>query len=155
MKTAKYCGVSQKTTNSLFGTPAYVRIQSINQQQILYLHTSIERRSESIEATLRRRRILFAGFVARMENTTLPMCVMFGEVVGARIVWEARKKSGWGVSWTTSELSASTPTSERLKPRTRGNITERWIKRWNLSWRNKSLRRKSRLDYGKQSYART
>ena len=26
-------------------------------------------------------------------------------------MWGARKKSGWGVSWTTSELSASTPTS--------------------------------------------
>ena len=34
------------------------------------------------EATLRRRRILFAGFVARMEDTRLPKCVMFGEMVG-------------------------------------------------------------------------
>ena len=32
-----------------------------------------------------------------------------------------RNTSGWGVSWTTSELSASTPTSGRLQPRTRGN----------------------------------
>ena len=33
----------------------------------------------------------------------------------------ARKKSQWGVSWTISELSASTPTSgRRLQPRTRG-----------------------------------
>ena len=38
--------------------------------------------SESIEATLRRRWILFAGFVARMENTRLPKCVMFGDLVG-------------------------------------------------------------------------
>ena len=38
--------------------------------------------SASIEATLRRRRILFAGFVARMEDTRLPKCVMFGEMVG-------------------------------------------------------------------------
>ena len=37
---------------------------------------------ESIEATLRRKRILFAGFVARMEDTILlPKCVMFGELV--------------------------------------------------------------------------
>ena len=35
-----------------------------------------------MEATLRRRRILFAGFVARMEDTTLPIYVMFGEMVG-------------------------------------------------------------------------
>ena len=49
---------------------------------IYYLDTLIKTGSESIEATLRRRRILFAGFVARMENTRLPKCVMFGEVVG-------------------------------------------------------------------------
>ena len=38
--------------------------------------------SEGIEATSHRRRILFAGFVARMEDTRLPKCVMFGELVG-------------------------------------------------------------------------
>ena len=43
-------------------------------------------------------------------------------------MWGARKNSGWGVSWTTSELSASTPTSGRLQPRTRGNGAERWNK---------------------------
>ena len=37
--------------------------------------------NKSIEATLSRRRILFAGFVARMEDTRLPKCVMFGELV--------------------------------------------------------------------------
>ena len=36
-----------------------------------------------MEATLRRRRTLFAGFVARMEDTRLPKCVMFGEMLGA------------------------------------------------------------------------
>ena len=40
--------------------------------------------NESIEATLRRRRILFAGFVARMEGTRLPKCVMFGGNGGGR-----------------------------------------------------------------------
>ena len=38
--------------------------------------------SESIEAIIRRRRILFAGFVARMEDTRLPKCVMFRELMG-------------------------------------------------------------------------
>ena len=38
--------------------------------------------SESIEATLHRRWILFAGSVARIEDTRLPKCVMFGEMVG-------------------------------------------------------------------------
>ena len=49
---------------------------------ISYLDTLIKTGSESIEATLRRRRILFAGFVARMDDTRLPKCVMFGEMVG-------------------------------------------------------------------------
>ena len=49
---------------------------------ISYLDTLMETGSESIEATSRRRRILFAGYVARMEDTRQPKCVMFGEVVG-------------------------------------------------------------------------
>ena len=46
-----------------------------------YLDTLVKTVSESIEATLRRRRILFAGFVARMEDMRLLKCVMFGEMV--------------------------------------------------------------------------
>ena len=48
---------------------------------ISHLDTLIKTRSESIEATLCRRQILFAGFVARMEDTRLPKCVVFGELV--------------------------------------------------------------------------
>ena len=44
-------------------------------------------RSESIEAVMPRRRILFAGFVARMEDTRLPKCVMFGWVGGQGKEW--------------------------------------------------------------------
>ena len=43
-----------------------------------------------------------------MEDTRLPKCVMFGELVGGVGCVGGEKKSGWGVSWTTSELSAST-----------------------------------------------
>ena len=49
---------------------------------ISYLDTLVKTGSESIEATLCRRRILFARLVARMEDTRLPKCVMFGEMVG-------------------------------------------------------------------------
>ena len=49
---------------------------------ISYLDTLIKTGSESIEVTLRRRRILFARFVARMEDTRLPKCVMFVELMG-------------------------------------------------------------------------
>ena len=31
---------------------------------------------------MRTRRILFAGFMARLEDTRLPKCVMFGELMG-------------------------------------------------------------------------
>ena len=49
---------------------------------ISYLDTLIKTGSESIGATLRTRRIFFAGFVARMKDTRLSKCVMFGELVG-------------------------------------------------------------------------
>ena len=43
---------------------------------------------------------------------------------GGWAVWGARKKSGWGVSWTTSELSASMPTSGRLQRPGRGGMAQ-------------------------------
>ena len=46
-----------------------------------YLDTLIKTGSESTEATLRKRRILCAGFVARVEDMRLPKSVMFGEMV--------------------------------------------------------------------------
>ena len=55
-----------------------------------------------MEATLRRRWILFAGFVARMEDTRKPMCLMFGKMVeGAGCVGGQEKEWMGGVSWTT------------------------------------------------------
>ena len=60
---------------------------------ISYLDTLlIKTGSESTEATLRRRRILFAGFVARMEDTRLSKCVMFGELVGGAGCMEGKEK---------------------------------------------------------------
>ena len=47
-----------------------------------YLDTLIKTGSESIEAIMHRRWILFAGFVARMEDTRLLKYVKFGELVG-------------------------------------------------------------------------
>ena len=71
-------------------------------------------RSESVYAIMVRRRILFSGFVARMEDTRLPKCVMFGELVGdTGCIW-SQEKSEWGASWTTSELSLSTIRSTEL-----------------------------------------
>ena len=50
--------------------------------EIICCRESLKTGSENIEATLRRRSILFTGFVARMEDTRLPKCVMFGDLVG-------------------------------------------------------------------------
>ena len=49
-----------------------------------YANALAKSASESIEATVRKRRILFAGFVARMGEERLPQTVMFGELVGGK-----------------------------------------------------------------------
>ena len=64
---------------------------------------------------------MFAGFVARMEDTRLPKCVMFGEYVGGAGYLEDQEKKWKGCCWTSPALSASTPTSGQLQPWTRGN----------------------------------
>ena len=46
-----------------------------------YLDKLIKTGRGSIEATLRRRQILFAEFVARVKDTRLSKCVMFVEMV--------------------------------------------------------------------------
>ena len=59
---------------------------------ISYLNKLMKIGSEIIEATLRRRWILFAGLVARMEDTRLPKCVMFGELLGGAGCVEGQEK---------------------------------------------------------------
>ena len=80
---------------------------------ISYLDTFMKTGSGSIEAIMRRMRILFAGFVARMEDTRLPKCVTFVELVGgAGCLGGGQGKERMSVSWTTLELSSvSTPTN--------------------------------------------
>ena len=92
---------------------------------ISYLDPPKKTGSESfIEMIMRGRWLLFVPFVARMEDTRLPKCVLFGELVGgADCMRGERKKIGWGVSWTTSELSVLTPISGRLQ-HTRGGMAQ-------------------------------
>ena len=61
-----------------------------------YLDTLVKTGSESIEAILRKRRILFAGLVARMEDTRLPKCVMVGELEGGAGSAGAQEKERMG-----------------------------------------------------------
>ena len=51
---------------------------------------------ERIKAIMRRRWILLAEFVAHMEDTRLPKCVMFGELVGGAGCLRGRGKDWMG-----------------------------------------------------------
>ena len=67
------------------------------------ISTLIETGSESIEATIRRRRTLFAGCVVCMEDTRLPKCAILGELLGVagcvggreNSVFSGRPQSFW------------------------------------------------------------
>ena len=47
-----------------------------------YVNALLRKDSESVETTVRRRRIMSKGFVARMGEERLPRRVMFGEMLG-------------------------------------------------------------------------
>ena len=53
-----------------------------NDYSISYPDTLRKMESENIEAIMRRRRILFVEGLARLKDTSLPKCVLFGDLVG-------------------------------------------------------------------------
>ena len=101
-----------------------------------------------------RRQILFVGFVVRVEDTKLPKCVMFGELVGAAGCVRAQGKSEWGVSWTTSELRYQHRPVDNCSPG-RGGMTQEGGTRGGTFHDEIDCWRKSELDYGMQLYTRT
>ena len=114
---------------------------------IFYLDTLIKTESESIEAALCKRRILFAGFVARTEDSRLPKCAMLGELVGGASCVGGQEKEWMGCFLDDLEAFGTNADQWRPQPRTRGNSEGRRNKGLNVSWRNKSLQRKPGLDY--------
>lgn len=60
---------------------------------IVYLDALLKMGRENIEATMRKKRSQFSGFVAYMENTRLTKSAMFGELVGGRVSAGGRKRS--------------------------------------------------------------
>ena len=115
--------------------------------QEIYIHTGyifscsrfhgvyiIKTGSESIEAILRRRRILFAGFVARVEDTRLPKCVMLGELVGGAGCVGGQEKACMGCFLDDLRAFGINATSGRLQPRTRVNGAERRNKGRSIPW---------------------
>ena len=112
---------------------------------IFYLDTLVKTGSESIEATLRRRRILFAGFVAHMEDTRLPKCAMFGEMVGGAGCVGGQEKEGmvcflddlrsFGINahqWTTAAQD------EEKWRRTAEQGAEHFMAKWIVAEKNKA-----------------
>ena len=121
-----------------------------------YLGTLIKTGIESIEATLRGRRISFAGFVARMEGTRLPKCVMLGELVGGACCvgsqekeWMARFLDGLRAFDINADQWTTAAQDEGEWRRTAEQGAEHFMAKW------VALQRKPGLDYGMQSYART
>ena len=112
---------------------------------ISYLDTLVKTRSESIEVTLRRRCIFFAGFVARMEDTRLPKCVMFGEIV-AGAGWVGGQEKEW-VGCFLDDLRALGINADQwtTAAQDEGECKGRYV-----SWRNGSLQRNPGLNYGMQ-----
>ena len=116
---------------------------------ISYLDTLIMTGSE------RRRRILLAKFVARMEDTRLPKCVMFGEIVGGADFVGGQEKEWMGCFLDDPRAFGINADQWTTAAQDGGNGAERPNKGRNISWRNEPLQRKPRLDYGMQWYART
>ena len=110
-----------------------------------YLDTLLKTENESIEANLRRRRILFAEFVARMEDMRLPKCVMFGEMVGGAGCVGGQEKERMGCfldnlrafgintdQWTTAAQD------EREWRRTAEQGAEHFMAKWIAAEKNKA-----------------
>ena len=59
------------------------------------VHSALLRtHSESVETRVRRRRLLFAGFVTRMGKERMPKRAMFGEMVGDK-GYSGAQEWGW------------------------------------------------------------
>ena len=66
---------------------------------LLYAPALAKTDFEIIEAIVQKRRILFAGFLARIGEERLPQRAMFGEFVGGKGYSEGKGKTGWIISW--------------------------------------------------------
>ena len=135
--------------------PLYIGWRKHNRadHQISYLDRLVKTGSESIEATLRRRRILFAGFVARMEDTrqSLSKYVMFGKMVGGAGCVGGQEKEWMGCflddlrafginvdKWTT--VAQDKGEWRRTVEQRAEHFMAKWIPQ----------QKKTRLDYGMQ-----
>ena len=93
---------------------------------------------------------MFAGFVARMEDTRLPKCVMFGELVGCAGYVGGHKKEWMGCFLDDLRAFGIIADQWTTAAQDEGNGAGRRNMGRNVSWRIGSLQRKPGLDYGMQ-----
>ena len=94
---------------------------------------------------------MFAGFVARKEDTRLPKCMMFGELVGGAGCVGGQEKKWMECFLDDLKVFGIKADQWTIAAQDEGNAAERR----NISWRNGSLQGKPELDYGMQCCART
>ena len=94
---------------------------------------------QSVEATIRQRRLLFAGAMARQPAGRLPKRLMDGKLVGGGKIQarDARSRIGWIVSRTTSKRSEP-QTALRWTTGSHSELTESYgplRRRWTMGRR--------------------
>ena len=75
-------------------------------RQLSYAQALKKTGCQSVEATIRQRRLLFTGAMARQPAGRLPKRLMDGKLVGGKIqARDPQSRTGWIVSRTTSKRS--------------------------------------------------
>ena len=85
-----------------------------------------------------------------MEDTRLPKCVMFGEMVGGAGCVGGQEKEWMGCFLDDLRAFGINADQWTTEAQDEGIGAERRNKGRNISWRNGSLQRKPGLDYGMQ-----
>ena len=93
--------------------------------------------------------------MARMADTRLPKCVVFGEMVRRAGCVGGQEKEGMGCFLDDLRVFGINTDQWTTAAQDEGESRRMAKKGRNISWRNVSLQRKPKVDYGMQSYART
>ena len=97
---------------------------------------------------MRKRRILFAGFVARMVDTRLPKCVVFGELVGGTVSSGVQEKEWMGCLLDDLRAFGIKTDQWTTAAQDEGNGIGQPNKGRSFSRRSGSRQREPRLHYG-------
>ena len=93
---------------------------------------------------------MFAGFVARTEDTRLSKCGIFGELAGEAGYVRGQEKEWMGRFLDDFRVFYTNADQWTTAVRDDGGWRRTAEQGGGVSWRNASLQRKSGLDYGMQ-----